>query len=162
MLRPTVGDGRKWYRDSGAPASTLGDNGDGYTNTDTNVTYLKTDGTWTLTGDDLDLVAANLLTAVENETEAQTDHVLVAAPSAGYRLVITKVGISNGATAGTVKFEEDTASAKTQKGLLHYMSANSVASYTVNFRLTEAKNFGFTSVTATTHSVYCEYYVEEV
>ena len=98
--------------------------------------------------------------APHNETEAQADHALVAAPGAGKRLVITRLQFSNGATPGTILFEAATAGAKTQYGPKWYMAANDKGNPEVYYVLGENLNFGFTSAAMTTHSVSCEYHIE--
>jgi len=97
-----------------------------------------------------------------NEIAAQTDHALVAAPGAGFRLVITRLLLSNGATAGTILFEADTAVAKTQYGPTWHLGVSANGAPVVHFVLAENVDFGFTSATVTTHSVSCEYHTEPV
>jgi len=70
--------------------------------------------------------------------------------------------MSNGATAGSLLFEAATAGAKTRHGPIWYLGVNQPGAPEVNFRLAENVNFGFTSVTVTTHSVSAEYHVESV
>ena len=86
---------------------------------------------------------------------AQTDTEIKAAPGANLSLYITNIIVSNGATAGTITFEEDTASAKTKKLATLYVGINggAVMSFSTPIRCTANKNFGITSVTVTTHSV---------
>lgn len=100
-------------------------------------------------------VHPNLWTYSHDETSAQTDHEVVAAPGANLSLYITDIVVSNGATAGTIKFELDTASAKTQVGGTKYLAINGgwSAHFKTPYRITANKNFGFSSVTCTTHSV---------
>jgi len=107
--------------------------------------------------------APNTLVATpHNETGAQTDHELIAAPAAGKRLVITRLLMANGAVAGTLKCEEATAGAKTQFGPTWYLGVNANEAKEVYWRCSVATNFGFTSVTVTTHSISAEYHVESV
>jgi hypothetical protein len=86
---------------------------------------------------------------------AQADHELVAAPGAGLSLYLTDVIVSNGATAGTCKIIEDTASAKTALIDVMYLAINggAVLNLRTTMRLTANKNLGFTSATVTTHTV---------
>jgi hypothetical protein len=96
--------------------------------------------------------------AYYNATSAKTDQELVAAPSAGNHLRIKGVYVFNGATAGTVIFEEDTASAKTAKVQTLYPAIGGGCAFEgIVFNCTSAKNFGFTSATVTTHSVGFRY-----
>ena len=88
-------------------------------------------------------------------SSAQTDTEVVAAPGAGTSLYITDIVVSNGATAGTVTFEEDTASAKTKKLATLYLAVNggAVMNFKTPIRCTAAKNFGVTSTSCTSHSI---------
>ena len=90
-----------------------------------------------------------------NHSSAETDHELVAAPGANLSLYLTDVIVSNGATAGTVKIIEDTASAKTAIIDVMYLAVNggAVINLKTPMRLTANKNLGFTSATVTTHTV---------
>lgn len=86
---------------------------------------------------------------------AQTNTVLQAAPGAGLSLYITDVTISNGATAGTGKFVEDPAGTPADKipaislGINGYFSQ----SFANPIKLTANKALGFTSITATNHTI---------
>ncbi len=103
----------------------------------------------------VDIAHPNSWKAYHDETAAQTDHALVATPGAGLSLYITDIIVSNGATAGTVKFEEDTATAKTQMhGTLYFaINGGCVINFKTPLRITANKDFGFTSATVTTHSI---------
>jgi len=92
---------------------------------------------------------------------AQTDRELIPAPGAGLSIYVTDIIISNGATAGVVLLEEDTASAKTAKLQSLYLPINGVIhiKLTTPIKLTAAKNFGWTSTTVTTHTVSAGYYI---
>jgi hypothetical protein len=91
---------------------------------------------------------------------AQTDTQLVAAPASGLSIYVTDIVISNGATAGTVIIEEDTASAKTAKFKL-YPGINGGCALHFNqpIKLTAEKNLGVLSATVTTHSVLIGYFI---
>jgi len=94
-------------------------------------------------------------------TAAMTDAELVAAPGEGLSLHVTDIVISNGATAGSVVIEEDTASAKTAKVQSLFLAINGGASISLKtpIRLTANKNLGITSATVTTHSVLVNYFI---
>lgn len=102
-----------------------------------------------------------LWTALFNQGSATADHLLKAAPGANLSLYITDILVSNGATAGTVLFEEDSASAKTTKIPTLYLAANggAVLNLKTPIRCTANKDFGYTSATVTTHSVLVNGYV---
>jgi hypothetical protein len=106
-------------------------------------------------------VSPRLGTVADTETSAQTDKELIAAPGAGLSLYITDVIVSNGATAGYVLFEEDTASAKTVKIPKLYLGINggAVMNFRTPIRCTANKNFGMTSNTVTTHTALINYYI---
>ena len=102
--------------------------------------------------------------AYHEETGAVTDHELIAAPAAGFRIHIDWITISNDGTAAlTVKFEEATAGAKTQligtKRLpatcpgahLYYVGAP--------IKCTAATNFGMTTTGTTNYSVDIGYHL---
>lgn len=91
----------------------------------------------------------------ENNATAQTDNPIVSAPGANLSLYITDIILSNGATAGTILIEEDTASAKTTLLGPYYLGANSGMSKHFNtpVRVTANKDIGYTSATVTTHTV---------
>lgn len=91
---------------------------------------------------------------------AQTDTQLIAAPVSG-SIYVTDIIVSNGGTAGTVKFEEATAGARTQKTATFYMAVNSSisCSFATPIRCTATTNFGVTSVTVVAHSVQVNYFV---
>ena len=116
----------------------------------------------------LDAIAASLVTlaaavpggqtiwtASENHTSAQTNNELVAAPGSGLSLYITDVIISNGAVAGNIKFLEDTGTPGADKIEVLYFGINSGTSihFKTPIKITAEKNFGFTSVSMTTHSI---------
>ncbi len=97
----------------------------------------------------------NSWSLVDTETTAQTDKALKSAPGANLSLYITDIIVSNGATAGTVLFEEDTGSAKTVKVATLYLSVygGAVINFRTPIRITANKDFGFTSATVTTHTI---------
>lgn len=87
-------------------------------------------------------------------TGAQTDTVIKAAPAAGLSLYITDIIMSNGATAGTMKLVEDTASAVDVIELKFLaINGNLTHHFLTPVKLTAAKDLGLTSATCTTHSV---------
>jgi len=94
------------------------------------------------------------------EAGAVTLHELVAAPGHGKRLVITRLLFSNGATAGTLAFLADCPGTPVPCGPTWYAPINKSESLPCLFVLGENLDFGFTSVTVTSHSVSCEYYIE--
>lgn len=97
----------------------------------------------------------NLWSVAENHSTAQTNNALKAAPGANLSLYITDVVISNGATAGNIKFVEDTAGTPVDVIEVMYFAANGGAAlhFKTPIRITANKDFGFTSVTSTTHSI---------
>lgn len=103
----------------------------------------------------------SIWSANDTETSAQTDKELVATPGSGLSLYITDIIVSNGATAGTILFEEDTASAKTVKVPKLYLGVNggAVMNFKTPIKITANKNFGFTSATVTTHDILVNGYI---
>lgn len=97
----------------------------------------------------------NLWSANEDHTTAQTNNELKAAPGAGLSLYITDIVVSNGATAGSIEFFEDTAGTPAQKVGIIYMAVNggAVMNFATPIRITPNKNFGFTSTSVTTHGI---------
>ena len=97
----------------------------------------------------------NLWSAVDNQSTAQTNTALKAAPGVGLSLYITDVIVSNGATAGNIKFVEDTAGASADKIEIMYFAANggAVINFKTPIKITANKDFGYTSVAVTTHSI---------
>lgn len=97
----------------------------------------------------------NLFSATDNQSSAQTNTQLKAAPGAGLSLYITDIVVSNGATAGNVKFVEDTAGTPVDRLEIMYFAANGGASlsFKTPIKITADKNFGYTSATVTTHSI---------
>jgi hypothetical protein len=100
-------------------------------------------------------------TALQEETSAQTNHEVVAAPGASLSLYITDVIVSNGATAGSIKFVESTASSPVTKIGTLYLGINggAVMNFRTPIRCSANVNFGFTSTTMTTHTVTVNYYI---
>ena len=96
----------------------------------------------------------NLWSATANYGSAQTNTAIKAAPGAGLSLFITDIVVSTD-TAGSVKFLEDTASAKTDKVELMYFAANGgiAMPFKTPVKLTANKDFGITSTIAGNHSV---------
>lgn len=97
----------------------------------------------------------NLWDAADNQATAQTNKAIKAAPGAGLSLYITDVIVSNGATAGNIKFVEDTAGTPVDLIEVMYLAANGGAPLHFNtpIKVTANKDFGYTSTTVTTHSV---------
>lgn len=97
----------------------------------------------------------NLWSATDNQATAQTNKALKAAPGAGLSLYVTDIIVSNGATAGNLKFVEDTAGTPVDKIKPLYFAANggTVIAFKTPIKLTANKDFGYTSLTVTTHSV---------
>jgi hypothetical protein len=99
--------------------------------------------------------------ARDNQSSAQTNTQLVAAPGAGLRIYITDIIISNGDTVGNIKLVEDTAGTPIDIVEVMYFGVN--GGCTSNLRtpipLTANKNLGYTSVDCTTHSINIGYYI---
>ena len=97
----------------------------------------------------------NLWKATDNQSTAQTNTQLKAAPGAGLSLYITDLIVSNGATAGNIKFVEDTAGTPVDVIEVIYLAANGgfVTNFKTPLKITANKDFGYTSATVTTHSV---------
>lgn len=93
--------------------------------------------------------------ATDNQSSAQTNTALKAAPGSGLSLYITDIIISNGATAGNVKLVEDTAGTPADVVEVMYFAINggAVIPLRAPIKLTANKNLGYTSVTCTTHSI---------
>lgn len=96
-----------------------------------------------------------LVSATENNATAQTNNPIHSAPGAGLSLYITDIVVSNGATAGSIKFVEDTAGTPVVKVQETYMAINggAVMAFKTPIRITANKDFGYTSTTVTTHSI---------
>jgi len=103
----------------------------------------------------------NLFSANDNQSTAQTNTVLKAAPGANLSLYITDIMISNGATAGDVRIVEDPAGTPVIKIPKLYFAANGGASKHFNtpIRITANKAIGYTSTTVTTHSILVSGYI---
>ncbi len=102
-----------------------------------------------------------LVNATENNATAQTNNPIHSAPGASLSLYITDIVVSNGATAGSIKFVEDTAGTPVVKVQETYMAINggAVMSFKTPIRVTANKDFGYTSTTVTTHSVTVHGYI---
>lgn len=102
-----------------------------------------------------------LWSATDNQSSAQTNTALKAAPGANLSLYITDVIVSNGATAGNIKFVEDTGGTPVDKIEVIYLAANggAVINFKTPIRITANKDFGYTSTTVTTHSVIVSGYI---
>jgi hypothetical protein len=96
------------------------------------------------------------------EAGAVTLHELVAAPGHGKRLVITRLLFSNNAVAGSIAFLADCPGTPVPCGPTWYPPVTKSESLACLFVLAENVNFGVTSVTCTSHSFSCEYYVKNI
>jgi hypothetical protein len=103
----------------------------------------------------VETVHPNLWDASDNQSTAQTNTALKAAPGAGLSLYITDIIVSNGATAGNIKFVEDTAGTPVDKVEVMYFAVNggAVIPLRTPIKITANKDFGYTSVSVTTHSI---------
>lgn len=102
-------------------------------------------------------VPGAMWSACEDETDAATDDEIVPAPGAGLSLYITDIIVTNDATSAiTIKFIEDTASAKTNKTGTQKVPASGgfVANLRTPIKLTANKNFGYTSTGTSNYSVF--------
>jgi hypothetical protein len=97
----------------------------------------------------------NLWSVTATYSSAQTNQELKATPGANLSLYITDIVVSNGATAGTVKFVESTASSPVTKLEVMYFAINGGATINLRtpIRCSANVNFGITSGTVTTHTV---------
>ena len=92
---------------------------------------------------------------IDNQASAQTNKVLAAART-GESLFVTRLIISNGATAGTVQVVADPAGAATGLSQLFYLGINQVIAIDYSQSALKAplgKAVGYTSTTVTTHSI---------
>lgn len=96
-----------------------------------------------------------MTSATENNATAQTNNPILSAPGASLSLYITDIVVSNGATAGSIRFVEDTGGTPVIKVQETYMAVNggAVMNFTTPIRITANKDFGYTSTTVTTHSI---------
>ena len=102
----------------------------------------------------VETVHPNFWSVAANYSEAQTAVEVKAAPGAGLSLYITDVICSNGATAGNMKFGEDTAALADKIEVMYFaINGGAALHFRTPIKLTANKNFGLTSVTCTTHSV---------
>lgn len=97
----------------------------------------------------------NLWSATELESSAATNDEIKAAAGAGLSLYITDVIVSNGATAGKIKFVEDTAGTPVTRIEEINLAVNGGChlKFQTPLRISTNKNFGYTSTTMTNHSV---------
>jgi hypothetical protein len=97
---------------------------------------------------------------VDDQSSAQTNTVLVAAPGAGLSLYITDIIVSNDSTAGTIKLVENTGTPVSVTGVV-YMAGNGgfVTNLKTPIKLTANTNLGYTSVTVVNHSVTVTGYI---
>lgn len=102
----------------------------------------------------VETVHPNFWSAAANYAAAQTSVEVKAAPGAGLSLYITDVVCSNGATAGNMKFGEDTAGLVDKIEVMYFaVNGGAALHFRTPIKLTANKNFGLTSVSCTTHSV---------
>ena len=102
----------------------------------------------------------NFFDATDNQSSAQTDTELEATPGAGLSLYVTDLVISNGATAGSIKIVEDTASAVDRIESMYFgINGGAAIHFKTPIKLTANKNLGYTSVSVTTHSVTVSGYI---
>lgn len=100
-------------------------------------------------------IISNLFDATDNQSSAQTDTALVSAPGAGLSLFITDLIISNGATAGSVKIVENTASSTDVIELMYFaINGGMTKHFDPPLQISENVDVGYTSATVTTHSVF--------
>ena len=100
------------------------------------------------------VAAKTIWSATDNQAAAQTDTELVAAPGAGLFLYVTDIIISNGATAGSVKLVEKTASSTDIVELMYFaINGGCVINLATPIKLSENENLGYTSVSCTSHSI---------
>lgn len=109
----------------------------------------------------VDTVHPNFWSVAATYAGAQTNTEIKATPGAGLSLYITDIVVSNGATAGNIKFVESTAVSPVDKIEIMYFAINGGAAlhFRTPIKLTADKNFGITSVTCTTHSVTINGYI---
>ncbi len=102
-----------------------------------------------------------LTSASENNATAQTNNPILSAPGASLSLYITDIIVSNGATAGSIRFVEDTGGTPVIKVQETYMAINggAVIPLKTPIRITANKDFGYTSTTVTTHSITVSGYI---
>lgn len=97
-----------------------------------------------------------------DEAAAQSHKELIAAPTdATQSIYITDITISNGATAGWIELEEDTAGAQNPIYAKLYAAINGGCIHALKtpIKCTAGANVGFTSNTVTTHSIQLGYYI---
>jgi hypothetical protein len=99
--------------------------------------------------------------AHSDETEAQVGgRELVAAPGAGYRLVITAYGLANELTVGTIGMVSGAGAANTRFDCLWRMGVYANAKLACRVRLPANTNVGFVSTSVGAHSVSVEFHAE--
>lgn len=98
----------------------------------------------------------NLWSATDNQSSAQTNKSLKTAPASGLSLYITDIIVSNGATAGSLRFVSDTAGTPVIQINELYLGVNTgvCKNFATPIRIPTATNFGYTSTTVTTHTVF--------
>lgn len=93
--------------------------------------------------------------AIDNETTAQANKALVPGV-VGQSYFITKIVITNGATAGSLKLVADPAGTPVDLTPLMYFAINSNSNPTFDsspIKVPVGKGVGFTSTTVTTHGI---------
>ena len=103
----------------------------------------------------VETIHPNLWKATDNQATAQTNTELKGTPGAGLSLYITDVVVSNGATLGNIKFVEDSGGTPVDIIEVMYFAVNggAVINFKTPLKITANKNFGYTSVDVTTHSI---------
>lgn len=103
----------------------------------------------------IETVHPNFWGGVDNQSSAQTNKELKAAPGAELSLYVTDIIISNGATVGNIKLVEDTGGSPVDIVEVMYFAINggAVISLKIPIKITANKNLGYTSVDCTTHSI---------
>lgn len=95
------------------------------------------------------------LLGTDNQASAQTAKLLVAA-RATETFYVTRVIISNGATAGTVKLVSDTVGTPADRTPVVYLPINGLVELDFTgspIKIPAGKDVGYTSATVTTHSI---------
>lgn len=102
----------------------------------------------------------NHFNATDNESTAQTNTALKAAPGEGLHLYVTDIVVSADA-AQTIKFVEDTGGTPVDVVEVLYLAADSsvVIPFATPLRLSENVDFGYTSTAAVAHSVTVNGYI---
>lgn len=107
------------------------------------------------------VAAKTVWSATDNQSSAQTNKELIAAPGAGLYLYLTDIIISNGATAGSIKLVEKTGTPADIAELMYFaINGGCVINLETPIKLSVNENLGYTSVDCTTHSITVVGYTE--